>query len=91
RRGAIAELRLARPPVNALDPALCDALVAGIDDAIASGAQGIVLAGGPKVFSAGLDVPFLLSLGEDRAAVLDAWQRFFAATRALAGCPVPVV
>lgn len=88
---AIAELRLVRPPVNALNPALCDALVASLDGAIAAGAQGIVLAGGPKVFSAGLDVPHLLSLGDDRAAVLDAWTRFFAAARALAACPVPVV
>ena len=31
-----------------------------------------MLAGGPKVFSAGLDVPFLLSLGDDQAALLQA-------------------
>lgn len=91
RHGAIAELRLARAPVNALNPDLCDAITAGLQDAIAGGAAGIVLAGGPKVFSAGLDVPHLLTLGEDRGAVLDAWQRFFGAARALASSPVPVV
>lgn len=88
--GDIHELRLARPPVNALDPALCRALAASIADAVADGARGIVLAGGPKVFSAGLDVPFLLSLGDDQDALLSAWDDFFDAARALAGCPVPV-
>lgn len=90
-RGDIHELRLARAPVNALDPSLCQALTASLAEAIANGAQGIVLAGGPKVFSAGLDVPFLLSLGDDQDALLSAWNDFFGAARALAGSPVPVV
>ncbi len=84
------ELRLARAPVNALDPVLCEALAKAIDAAVARGARGLVLSGGPKVFSAGLDVPFLLSLGEDRAALASAWETFFAAARALAASPVPV-
>ena len=89
--GAIHELRLARPPVNALNPELCEALAQALDDAVATGAQGIVLAGGPKVFSAGLDVPYLLSLGDDQDALLGAWTVFFKAARALVACPVPVV
>ena len=88
--GHIHELRLARAPVNALDPSLCKALTSAIAEAVANGAQGIVLAGGPKVFSAGLDVPFLLSLGDDQDALLSAWNDFFGAARALANCPVPV-
>jgi len=84
----IHELRLARAPVNALDPALCAQLRDAIADAVASGAQGLVLSGGPKVFSAGLDVPFLLTL--DDAALREAWEGFFLAARALADCPVPV-
>lgn len=88
--GDIHELRLARAPVNALDPSLCQALTAAITDAVAKGAQGIVLTGGPKVFSAGLDVPFLLSLGDNQDALLSAWNDFFGAARALANCPVPV-
>ncbi|MEO5628371.1 MAG: enoyl-CoA hydratase/isomerase family protein [Thermomonas sp.] len=88
--GDIHELRMARAPVNALDPALCEALTASIAGALAAGAHGIVLAGGAKVFSAGLDVPFLLSLGDDQGALLSAWNAFFDAARALAGCPVPV-
>jgi enoyl-CoA hydratase/carnithine racemase len=89
--GTIHELRLARPPVNALDPALCQALRGAIAAAVAAGAHGLVLSGGPSVFSAGLDVPYLLSLGEDRAALQAAWESFFDAARALAGTRVPVV
>lgn len=86
----IAELRLARPPVNALNPDLCRALVEAIDAAVAEGARALVLSGGPSVFSAGLDVPHLLSLGNDAQALTEAWEAFFAAARALAACPVPV-
>ena len=89
--GAIHELRLARAPVNALNPALCNALREAVAAAVADGARGIVLSGGPKVFSAGMDVPYLLGLGDDRAALKSAWEAFFAAARALAECPVPVV
>ena len=89
--GLVHELRLARPPVNALDPALCGELVAAINAAVSNGAQGIVLAGAQKVFSAGLDVPYLLSLGDDHAALTAAWTAFFEAARTLADCPVPVV
>lgn len=89
--GLVHQIRLARPPVNALNPELCDGIIAALQQAIAGGAQGIVLAGGQKVFSAGLDVPHLLSLGEDHAALTDAWTRFFRAAQALAESPVPVV
>lgn len=88
---AVRELRLARPPVNALDPALCRELSTAIEEAVSDGARGLVFSGGPKVFSAGLDVPYLLSLGDDRAALQSAWEAFFDAARALAACQVPVV
>jgi enoyl-CoA hydratase/carnithine racemase len=89
--GDIHELRLARPPVNALDPQVCAALADAIAASVDAGARALVLSGGPKVFSAGLDVPYLLSLDEDRAALAAAWGEFFRAARALAGCAVPVV
>ena len=88
--GAVHELQLARAPVNALNPALCGDLADTLATAVDAGAQGIVLSGGPKVFSAGLDVPYLLSLNKDRAALTSAWERFFTAARALARSPVPV-
>jgi enoyl-CoA hydratase/carnithine racemase len=87
--GVIREIRLARAPVNALNPELCVALVDAIRGAVADGVGGLVLAGGPKVFSAGLDVPYLLGL-QDRVALQAAWEQFFAAARELAACAIPV-
>ena len=89
--GRIRELRLARPPVNALDPALCRALIAGLDAAVAEDMDAVVVSGAPGMFSAGLDVPYLMSLGEDRHALQAAWGAFFGAARALAGLRIPVV
>jgi enoyl-CoA hydratase/carnithine racemase len=89
--GDIREIRLARAPVNALNTDLCRALIEALNAALDHGARGIVLAGNPKTFSAGMDVPYLLSLGEDRNALLDAWQAFFGAARTLAESRVPVV
>lgn len=89
--GDIVELKLSRAPVNALDPTLCKDLSAAVNSALAGGAKGLVLSGGPKVFSAGLDVPHLMSLGDDRHALLAAWEVFFDAAMTLAACPVPVV
>jgi enoyl-CoA hydratase/carnithine racemase len=88
--GDIIEIRLARAPVNALDPSLCDALRESVTAAARDGARGIALTGGPSVFSAGLDVPYLMSLGDDRTALMQAWGAFFGAARALVGSPVPV-
>lgn len=88
--GEIVELQLARAPVNALDPTLCKSLHDSIDTAIHGGAKALVLSGGPKVFSAGLDVPYLMSLGDDRHALQTAWELFFDSAMALAACPVPV-
>lgn len=91
----IVELRLARAPVNALNPELCRDLCVALETALAAGARGIVLTAeprpdGPTVFSAGLDVPYLLSLGDDRARLRAAWESFFDAARALAASNVPV-
>ncbi len=89
--GDIREIRLARAPVNALNTELCRALIDALNAALDHGTRGIVLAGNPKIFSAGMDVPYLLSLGDNRNALLDAWQAFFGAARTLAESRVPVV
>jgi len=89
--GPIREIRLARPPVNALDTELCRALIAALNAAVAEGVRGVVLSGNEKVFSAGLDVPHLMSHGNDRDALQDSWSAFFGATRTLAELRVPVV
>lgn len=85
----VLELRLERPPVNALDRALLEALQQAILDAPGEGAKGLVLSGGATVFSAGLDVPVLLRL--DRAELEASWRAFFGVCEALARSPLPSV
>ena len=85
--GTILELRLARPPVNALSPDL----IAALRDAVEEGAlqsEAIVLSGAPGIFSGGLDVPLLARL--DRASMSEVVRDFFALMRALAAAPVPL-
>ncbi len=85
----ILELRLNRPPVNALDPALVERLRTHIEHAPDEGARGIVLTGHQGMFSAGLDVPLLLTL--DRDGMRAFWRDFFALCAALARSPIPTV
>ncbi len=85
----IHELRLANPPANALSPQVLIALRENLAVVQASGARAVVLSGQPGMFSAGLDVPYLLTL--DRDAIESAWGEFLAAVGALARSPVPVV
>lgn len=89
RDEAIHELRLARPPVHALDPALVARLREAVRDAQREGARGLLLAGSPGMFSAGLDVPALLQL--DRAGMRAFWTDFFALCADLARAPIPIV
>jgi enoyl-CoA hydratase/carnithine racemase len=89
RHDAIHELRLARPPVNALDLALVRALRAAVEAAPGDGARALVLSGAPGLFSAGLDLPALLQL--DRDALHAFMVDFFGLCGALACAPVPIV
>ncbi len=89
--GKVRVLRLARPPVNALDDALCAAVIDALRQAFADDVHGIVLAGNERIFSGGLDVPHLLSHGSDRALLHASWSAFFEVARTLAHSPVPVV
>src|SRR5215470_2247937 len=89
RHDSIFELRLARPPVNALDPGLVAALRAAIEAAPAHGARGIVLGGRPGMYSGGLDVPALLPL--DRVALRTFLRDFFELCGAIACSPIPIV
>ncbi|MDE2087451.1 MAG: enoyl-CoA hydratase/isomerase family protein, partial [Xanthomonadaceae bacterium] len=76
RHDTVVEIRLGRPPVNALDLAMLQSLHAALDESIRDGARGIVLSGVPGMFSAGVDVPALLQA--DRTGVLAFWREFFA-------------
>jgi len=86
--GAVRELRLNRPPVNALSPELLASLRDAVIAAPEEGAAAVVLSGGDGIFTAGLDVPVLLAL--DRDGMADALEVFFDAMEALAVSPVPV-
>jgi len=88
RHDAIVELRLARPPVNALDPQLVRHLRTAIESAPALGARGIVLSGKPGMFSAGLDVPVLLAL--NRKELIAFFGDFFGLCGAIASSAIPI-
>ncbi len=85
----ILELRLARPPVNALSPALVAQLRPAIADAAGQGFRAVVLSGMPKIFSGGLDIVELIEL--DRAGMIAFWGDFFGLMAAIARSPIPVV
>ena len=89
RHDTIVELRLARPPVNALDPELVRHLRTAIELAPAQGARGIVLSGRAGMFSGGLDVPVLLPL--DRATLTAFMSDFFGLCGLIACSPIPIV
>lgn len=85
----ILEIRLARPPVNALSPELIRALRLAVTGAPAGGARAVVLSAGPGLFSAGLDVPALLQL--DRDGMLAMWDDFHGLLAGVACSPIPIV
>lgn len=86
--GRIRELRLSRPPVNALNPALMAALRGALVEATADACVGLVVSGAPGRFSGGLDVPELLRLG--RPEIRETWDLFFALMRDIATSSVPI-
>jgi enoyl-CoA hydratase/carnithine racemase len=86
--GLVREIRLNRPPVNALSPELIAALAQAVESAPQHGARALVLSGSPGIFSAGLDVPCLLKL--DRPSMNAVWRNFYGLMRALACSQIPV-
>ncbi len=87
--GAIRELRLDRPPVNALSPELIVTLKKAIQAAPGEGARALILSGSPGRFSGGLDVPLLLGL--DCPAMDALWRDFYALLGAIACSVIPIV
>ena len=86
--GAVREIRLDRPPANALNGELVDALTAALQTA-GKEVDAVVISGAGRMFSAGLDVPELLQLDRSRFAVL--WDAFTGLMQIVATLPVPVV
>ena len=89
KHDAVVEIQLARPPVNALNLDLLRALQQALAEAVRDGTRGVVLSGAQGMFSAGVDVPALLTRGV--AGVREYWREFFATCVALAQLPIPIV
>ena len=87
--GPVRELRLANPPVNALNMALVQRLDAELAAAAEQHVRALVLSGQPGLFSAGLDVrEVAAAAAEPLRRFIDA---FFKLQERLARSPIPVV
>jgi len=87
--GEVLEIRLSRPPVNALTPELVAVLRDAVRAAPDGGSRAIVLSGAPGVFSAGLDVPVLVGL--ERDAMTGFWRDFVDLLSVIGRSPIPIV
>lgn len=86
--GKVRELRLARPPANALSPELLKELSSQVSAAPSEGVRALVLSGSEGLFTGGLDVPLLLTFDhEEMVRTLDL---FFGAMEAIAESEIPV-
>jgi Delta3-Delta2-enoyl-CoA isomerase len=85
--GNIRELRLARPPVNALNLELLRSFVAAVGASKEDAA--VIITGQPGLFTAGLDIRAMLEL--DREAVTQVFIELWRAQRVIAVSPVPVI
>lgn len=86
--GDVREVRLNRPPVNALSTELLGVLKESIEKAPADGARALVVSGAPGMFSAGLDIPVLIGL--DRGGIETLWRELYGLMRALARSTIPI-
>lgn len=86
---SIRELRLNRPPVNALTTEVLVALREAIEKAPAEGVRAMVISGSPGRFSGGLDVPALLKF--DTPGIATLWRELYAILRAIASSRIPIV
>jgi Delta3-Delta2-enoyl-CoA isomerase len=85
--GNIRELRLARPPVNALNLELLRTLTVAVGAAKTDVA--LIISGQPGVFTAGLDVRAMLEMNKE--SVAQVFVELWRVQRAIATCPVPVI
>lgn len=84
----VLEIRLERPPANALNPGLVNALRAAVESAPGAGARAVVLSGAPGLFSGGLDVPELMRL--NRPQIYGFWGDFVALLKGIALSQIPI-
>ncbi len=86
--GKVRELRLNRPPANAFNPALVAELSRHVTSAPREGAEAIVVSGAPGLFTGGLDVPELLTLGRDEMSAF--FRVFYGLLRDVAVSEIPI-
>jgi enoyl-CoA hydratase/carnithine racemase len=88
--GAVATLRLDRPPVNALNLAMQEEILAAARwIARSEHVRAVVIHGGPKMFAAGADIKEMAAMTyQDMASASHLLQESF---NAVAGLPMPVV
>lgn len=84
--GRIREIRLDRPPANAVDPEMVSVLAAELGRA-GEAAEAVVISGRAGMFSAGFDIPALFPL--ERPQIGQFWRSFLELLRILAHMPVP--
>ena len=86
--GPIRELRLNRPPANALTSELFSELRHVVESAPSQNIRALVLSGSRGMFSAGLDIPHLLKL--DRRQITTLWKELYAGFGSLACSTIPI-
>jgi enoyl-CoA hydratase/carnithine racemase len=86
--GNVREIRLNRPPANALSPELVEQIIESLNQA-AEQAGAVIVSGLPGMFSGGLDVPQLIRM--DRSDMSQFWERFLHLLKIIATLPVPIV
>ena len=87
--GEVVELRLHRPPFNALNPELVSELLQALHKTQKNNARAIILSGLPGVFSIGVDATDVLALG--RSETQQFFVQFHDLCVALGRSPIPVV
>ncbi len=85
--GNVREIRLNRPPANALSPELVELIIESLNKA-AEQAGAVVVSGLPGMFSAGLDVPQLIRMERSEMSLF--WYRFLQMLKIIATMPVPI-
>lgn len=85
--GNLREIRLERPPVNAINLEFAKLLTRSLRDA-ADECDAVVISGQDGLFSAGLDVVELIQL--DRDGMHEFWSAFFELLETIACSPIPV-
>ena len=84
----IIDIQMNRPPVNALNLELVDALHKAIDLNTSNGAKGLILSGGEGIYSAGLDVKKLLEMNADEISVF--FKSFWGLMAKISRSPIPI-